>query len=198
MGRLMNLLKQPENSTPLDDISGLIPSHITTKKQLDLWETENILKASQKHLGKKYRGEINQIWLKKVHHDMFDDTWEWAGIFRKNNLNLGIDFRQIPVEIKKLTDDVQYWSVNKTFGIFEQSVRLHYRLAHIHAFSNGNGRHARLIQDIFLYNNDHQRPRWPSEELISKSSIRKKYIECLKSADKNDYMPLLEFVKGLY
>jgi Fic-DOC domain mobile mystery protein B len=197
MGGLMRLLKQPENSTPIGDISDLIPAHILTKKELDLWESENILKASRKYLGKKHRPGITTEWLKKVHRDMFDDTWKWAGNFRQSNLNIGIDRAHIAVEMKKLCDDVNYWNKNGTYSILEQSTRLHFRLAYIHAFPNGNGRHARLVQDIFLYYNDHGRPQWPSEELLRKSPIRKDYIDCLKSADKGDYKPLLEFIRKL-
>jgi hypothetical protein len=42
-----------EDSTPIDDISGLIPGHISTKKELDVWEAENVLHAVSKYLSKK-------------------------------------------------------------------------------------------------------------------------------------------------
>lgn len=189
--------RNAEGSTPITDISGLIPEHIITQAQLNEWEKNNIITAQQKYLGRRRSRSFDTGFFRQVHCDMFDGTWDWAGKFRTCNYNLGVDFHQVPAEIKKLVDDVKYWLANKTFCILEQSVRLHHRLVHIHAFPNGNGRHARLVQDIFLFNNDHPLPGWPSQDIINKTSIRKDYIDCLRSADKNDYKPLLKFIKTL-
>jgi len=190
-------LRDIDGSTPIADCSGLIPGHITTQAQLNEWEKTNIIAAQKKYLARRRKYAFDSGFFRAVHRDMFDATWEWAGIFKKCNFNLGIDFHQVPVEMKKLSDDVKYWLKNETFGILEQSVRLHHRLVHIHAFQNGNGRHARLIQDIFLFNNEHPLPSWPSGEIIEKTDIRSRYIKALKSADKGGYLPLLKLIKGL-
>jgi len=186
-----------EGSTPIADCSGLIPGHITTLAQLNEWEKNNIIAAQKKYLTRRRKHAFDSGFFRAVHRDMFDATWEWAGIFRKCNFNLGVDFHQIQIEIKKLSDDVKYWQDKKTFGLLEQSTRLHHRLVQIHAFQNGNGRHARLIQDIFLFNNNHPLPSWPSGEIIEKTDIRSRYIKALKSADEGEYKPLLKFIKKL-
>ena len=49
-----------EDSTPIDDISGLIPGHISTKKELDVWEAENVLHAVSKYLSKKTAFELSE------------------------------------------------------------------------------------------------------------------------------------------
>ena len=64
-------------------------------------------------------------------------------------------------------------------------------------FENGNGRHARLVADIILYNANHPMPNWPDKEMVDNSNIRKNYINALKSADNGDYNPLTEFTSGL-
>ena len=188
--------EKPEDSTLLSDISGLIPSHISTQEQLNEWEAGNIQNAVKKYLSKRVYLEITTAWLKKLHFHMFDDTWTWAGKFRTHNPNLGIDHKQINIELKKLTDDINYWK-KSNMNILEQSVRIHHKLVRIHPFPNGNGRHARLVADIFLFNNNHPLPQWPDEELIRKTTIREKYIKALKKADDLNYKPLINFTKSL-
>jgi len=188
----------PENATPVEDVSGLIPTHITTKEQLNEWEVNNILKAAERYLTKRVQRIITVDFIKKVHKDMFDDSWEWAGQFRKRDLSIGIDWHKIQIEVKKLADDIEFWRKGKSdLNIFEQSVRMHHRLVKIHPFLNGNGRHARMIADIFLFSCGHKMPIWPSHEIISSTDIRKRYISALNKADKNDYRPLEKFTKEM-
>ena len=194
----MTLFDAPENATPVEDASGLIPTHITTKEQLNEWEVNNILKAAERYLTKRLKRIITVDFIKKVHKDMFDDTWEWAGQFRKRYLSIGVDWHKIQVEVKKLADDIEFWGKGKSdLNIFEQSIRIHHRLVKIHPFLNGNGRHARMIADIFLYSCRHKMPIWPSHEIISSTDIRKRYINVLNKADKNDYRPLEKFTKEM-
>lgn len=194
----MPIFKSTEGATPIDDVSELIPTHITTKAELDEWEAANILKAVRKYLSAKNKPKITAEWLKKVHKDMFDETWAWAGKFRTKNTNVGVDFQHIQEEVKKLVDDIDFWQKNVGGpGIFEQSVRIHHRLVLIHPFANGNGRHARLVADKFLFSHGEKLPSWPDAELIKKTDIRTKYIRALRSADRGDYKSLEEFTRGL-
>ena len=57
---------------------------------------------------------------------------------------------QIPVRLYPLLQDVEYWIEQKTYATDEIAVRFHHKLVWIHLFSNGNGRHARLMTDIFV------------------------------------------------
>jgi Fic-DOC domain mobile mystery protein B len=190
-------LKYPEGATPIEDFSGLIPRHITNKKQLDEWETENILQAAAKYFGGKRTFKINTEFFRKIHRDMFAQTWKWAGEFRKNDFNIGINWHAIPVEMKKLCDDLVFWKEKRSFDIMEQSVRLHHRLVKIHPFVNGNGRHARFSADLFLHYHKQPLPEWPNDRLIKLTDIRKKYISALIKADNGDYSALLDFTKRL-
>ncbi len=89
------LIEDITGATPIDDISDLIPSHISTHSELNEWEAANILKAVKKYLTEKRNIEINLSWLKNVHKEMFGETWTWAGEFRQKNLNLGVDWHNI-------------------------------------------------------------------------------------------------------
>lgn len=193
----MKGFEQPQGATPMDDLSGLIPAHITTQQQLNEWEAENILHAYKKYFGRMRRFKAEAAFFKKIHKEMFGETWKWAGEFRRVNMNIGVDWQQIPVQVRNLCDDIKYWLDKCPFDVLEQSVRLHHRLVTIHAFMNGNGRHARFMADLFLYYHKKPLPVWPSEELIASSDLRTKYIDALKAADTGDYSELLSFTKNL-
>lgn len=194
----MLFFKNVEDNTILSDTAGLLPAHISTQEQLNEWEALNILNASKKHFAAKVKLIVSADWFKQVHRDMFCETWKWAGKFRKKDLNIGVSWYSISEQVKLLVDDIKYWQTGKgKFSIFQQSVRIHHRLVKIHPFVNGNGRHARLTADIFLYHHDEKLPDWPDKKLIDNSNVRKNYITALKAADNGDYSLLEKFIKGL-
>lgn len=194
----MPLIENVPGATPVDDVSDLIPTHITTRSELNEWEAANILKAVQKYLTAKKSRTLDVAWLKKVHKDMFDETWKWAGKFRQKNYNPGIDWHNIPDQVKILVDDIAHWEKEqRSMDALEQSIRIHHRLVKIHPFVNGNGRHARLVTDIYLFDRGHKLPTWPDKALIEESDIRKRYILALQEADKGNYKPLEKFTADL-
>ncbi len=194
----MPILNSFEGATPLEDVSDLIPTHILSRDELNEWEAANILKASRRFMARRKEAKITIEWLKSVHRAMFDDTWAWAGKFRRKNFNIGADWHLIPEQMKSLVDDINFWEeADNSLNLFEQSVRIHHRLVKIHPFINGNGRHARLVSDIFLYTHNEKLPKWPDKELIDKSDVRKKYIFALQAADKGNYKLLETFIHNL-
>jgi len=193
----MPIFEYIDGATPIDDPSGLIPN-LYTKAELDEWEAANILKATRKYLSgrNKFRADIE--WLKKVHKEMFDDTWEWAGKYRDSNVGIGVDWPLIPEKVKNLVDDIKFWgNDNSGLTLFQQGIRIHYRLVGIHPFKNGNGRHARLIADIFLRAHNEKLPNWPDFKLIKEKNMRDEYIRALREADKGNYKTLEEYTKDL-
>jgi len=74
--------------------------------------------------------------------------------------------------------------------------RFHHRLVKIHPFSNGNGRHSRLMTDILLHNLKQSRFSWGKEHLTNTNGTRDEYIQALKQADKGNYIPLSHFVRS--
>ncbi len=144
--------EQATGETLLEDASWLIPGHITTKQELNAWESSNILDAVRKYLSKRTGFRIDEGWLKKLHKYMFNRTWKWAGKYRDCRLNIGIEPADIPIEVRKLSDDTAYWDKHNIYDEYERSARIHHRLVKIHPFYNGNGRHARLAADIYLFN----------------------------------------------
>ncbi len=183
---------EPDGATPVDEDEAvhLIPKHIRTRDELNVWEQENILLAASWSLN--VRGSIvDEAQVRGLHKRMFDKTWRWAGRYRTSDKNLGVPWSQIPAEVKKLVDDGRFWLENDVFSIDEIALRLHHRLVLIHPFSNGNGRHARIWSDIILRQEGRPAFTWHNADLDQASEARKAYIDALRSADRNDYVPLI-------
>ncbi len=171
--------------------AALIPKHLMTIKDLNEWESNNILDAQHTYFYTPKKRVFTSDLIQKLHKAMFGSTWTWAGIYRNHNIKTGSDYTRISKDIYELCIAHAHWQ-NKQMNIIEQSVRLHHALSNIRAFEGGNLRHARMMADLLLYTTGHKRPAWPDAEAIKKTDFMKKYGDSMKLADKGDYGPLLE------
>jgi Fic-DOC domain mobile mystery protein B len=131
-----------------------------------------------------------------LHKRLFGDVWSWAGAFRKTGKNIGIDPIYIPIELRTLMDDTRYWADHGTYSASEAVIRFHHRLVQIHPFSNGNGRHARIMADTVLSRVYAAAPiNWAGGHDLQKMNERRAtYIAALKAADGGDIRPLITFI----
>lgn len=190
----------PEGATPIEDASGLLLEGVLNYAALNAAETENILNAVNEHLRpRKRRGALwlTEDYVRRVHGDMFDGVWAWAGRYRAAELNIGVPASRIREEIGKLCQDVAFWDAQKEnpLPLLERAVRLHHRLAWIHPFPNGNGRHARLMADIYFYVHGHKLTLWPSAAMGGAGDVRTAYLDALRKADNGDYGPLTDYTR---
>lgn len=190
----------PDGSTPLDpnEKQGLIPGHLKFQKELNEWEQQNIIQAELWLKSKKQSIEnvLKVQFINSLHKKMFDETWKWAGKFRKTEKNIGVLPHEISVNLHQLIGDVKYWIENNTYSQDEICVRLHHRLVWIHCFPNGNGRHARIYSDLVLETLGQPKFTWGRTDLSDSTKTRKKYIKALKAADNHDYNQLLAFARS--
>jgi Fic-DOC domain mobile mystery protein B len=194
---------QPTGATSGDDTSGLILVHLTTRTDRNAAEAEAIGLAYDKYVFEARRKKRGAQWLtddfiRTGHGDMFGSVWEWAGQYRKDKLNIGVDPNLIPEQIRLLCDDFSLWdSPTSVMPVLEVAARLQNRLTKIHPFRNGNGRHARLITDIFFHSRQHPLPQWPQIHLLSQGhKLRAQYITAMKIADQGDFSALIQFIEG--
>ena len=194
---------QPIGATPSGDVSGLILGHLSTPAARNAAEAEAISRAYDKHVFRARRKKQETEWLtddyiRRVHADMFGTIWEWGGQYRQTRLNIGVEPHLIREQIKLLTGDFFSWNeTNSTMPVVEIAARLQHRLTYIHPFINGNGRHARLLTDIFLYSRQHPIPQWPQIQLMAQGNqIRDQYIMAMKNADAGDLADLIEFIES--
>lgn len=191
-------LEYPPGATPLDpdDAVGLIPSHITTQGQLNEWEFQNVSEGAAWALSRKRSNLLTAEFARELHRRMFAKTWKWAGSIRKKETSPGIDPAHIPVELKKLFDDVAFQIREKSMPLDEIAARFHHRLTQIHPFSNGNGRHARLMTDLLLRENGVKPFDWGNADLVPPGDVRDRYIGALRAADGREYSMLFRFVRS--
>jgi len=187
--------------TPIseEEKEGLLIKSITTRGELDEFEQQNIEKAIEWTLTKKFTKEyiLSEELIKELHRRMLNDVWEWAGKFRKTNKNLGVDKFEIRVEIRKLIDDCNFWIENKTFGEDEIAIRFKHRIVKIHPFPNGNGRHSRLLADIIVEKIFNKSVfSWGKDNISKPGDTRKKYINSLHQADNGNINSLIEFSRS--
>ncbi|MEI8320751.1 MAG: mobile mystery protein B [Alphaproteobacteria bacterium] len=187
-----------EGATPFeaDEIHNLLQKHISTQKELDELEQRNIVQGSLWAFSEKRKNILTSSFLLKLHKKMFDEVWSWAGKQRDYQTNIGVAPHMISLEIAQLLGDVEFQIQSSTYHLDEIVARFHHRLVCIHPFRNGNGRHARLMADLLLYNQNQPIFTWGKDSLGSPTDLRKSYITALKSADKNDINSLLAFVRS--
>jgi Fic-DOC domain mobile mystery protein B len=95
-----------------------------------------------------------------------------------------------------LLDDARAWIGYKAYPPDEIAVRFHHRLVQIHPFPNGNGRHARLMADLFVMSLGAERFSWGSADLRDAGDVRERYIASLQAADNHDIGPLQAFARS--
>jgi Fic-DOC domain mobile mystery protein B len=195
----MPLLTTSDGNTPLspEEIEDLIPN-LATKEELNEWERENILLARTWALKNRTSAieMISDEYIRKLHHKMFDETWKWAGQYRKTEKNIGVRFHEIPERLAILFGDVRFWIENTTFSPDEIAIRFHHRLVFIHPFPNGNGRHGRLIADVLVMRLGAAAFSWGSKDLVKPGEARDEYLKALRAADHDDIQPLLKFSRS--
>lgn len=190
----------PDGATPLDadDLDALRLDWVTTRGELNLVERDNIVKA----LGRRqWRNAplgvlLDDFAIRTLHRDMFGDVWTWAGKYRSNELNLGIDPSQVSTAVRELVGDAGVWLHSATEEAADLAVcRLHHRLVQIHPFRNGNGRLARAYSDLVLRAVGRPAFGWGSQTNAEMKIVRGSYLAALRAADRGDLELLRTFVR---
>ncbi len=194
-------LEYIDGQTPLDEneIHGLKIPSITTKGELDEMEQNNIEEAQLWLLGRKlnYQQILTLEFILSLHKRMYGNVWNWAGEFRKTDKNLGIPFFQISTELKKLLEDTKFWIENNTYNPDEIAIRFKHCLVSMHCFSNGNGRHSRMMADILIEKVLKKEIfSWGMSNLSKENDIRSNYLKAIKLADQHDYSELMNFARS--
>ncbi|MDB4948918.1 MAG: mobile mystery protein [Gemmatimonadetes bacterium] len=186
-----------DGATPLDpdESEGLIPRHIATRGELNEAEEANIARGFAWGLKVLRRRDVlSESFVYDLHARMFGDVWGWAGAVRRSNKNIGIDRFRVRMAVRDLMADAAAWREGSVYVPDEAAVRLHHRLVWIHPFPNGNGRHARMMADLYMVR-ERRRPL-PWGPLADTGALRAAYVSALRAADRDDYRPLLEFARG--
>jgi Fic-DOC domain mobile mystery protein B len=194
-------LEYINGQTPLDDEEkeGLLIPSIATREELDEFEQQNIEEAFQWLVGKSFKAEkvFTEKLICDVHKRMFGQVWKWAGTFRFSQKNIGVDYWIIPQELNMLLGDALTWFEQEIYSADELAIRFKHRLVSIHCFSNGNGRHSRLMADIIIEKLFETDPfTWGEADLNKQGESRSKYLSTLKAADNGRIEDLVKFARS--
>ena len=198
MGLELNYM---DGQTPIseEEKDELLIKTIATRRELDEFEQQNIEAAIEWTLKNIFAVEkiLSIEFILEVHKRMFGNVWEWAGVIRKTNKNLGVDKYQVLPEVIKLLDDIRYWLGHQTYSHEEIAIRFKHRLVSIHPFPNGNGRHSRLCADILISHVFGKEVfTWGGHNLNDVGSSRRRYINAIYEADRGNIQPLVDFARS--
>ncbi|MBX3721302.1 MAG: Fic family protein [Turneriella sp.] len=155
---------------------------------------------------KAYAGEDMSIsMLLAMHRTVFQESWpDRAGVFRTHEVQISA-MQHRPPHASKISETLhqQFANINaelvalKTvsaenfWDIFSLSARLHYLVAGVHPFEDGNGRVARASGDyIYL--------RFGMFFDVITTDYRDKYLDALEESDFMDVTPLANFLQYSY
>jgi Fic-DOC domain mobile mystery protein B len=192
--------KPPQGATPLEpeQLEQLIPTHITTMGQLNEAEQLNVAAAALWAHSRHRSDVLTLAFMRSLHKRMFKDVWKWAGDFRTRVTNIGrVEAFEIPIRLSQVFDDARHWIGERVFEPDEIACRTHHGLTVVHAFPNGNGRHARLMTDVLMKNMGEKPFTWGSgADLGNAEDARGRYLTALRNADNHDFAALLKFVRS--
>lgn len=190
-------LDQPEDTPPLtpEERDGLIPSHVTLRRELNELEQQNILEADAWAFSRRIN-PVTEAFGRSLHRRMFGQVWRWAGRYRASNKNLGVERALILPRLYEALDQTRYWMEHQTFPPDEIGARYHHALVFIHPFPNGNGRWSRLMADILVVRLGQSRFTWGRRALLAANETRSAYIASLKAADDHDLRLSLAFARS--
>jgi Fic-DOC domain mobile mystery protein B len=193
--------EDPADATPLteEQRTGLKLGWVTTRAELNDVETDNVLAGVEKwhRRAPTLATLLDDTFVRNLHRDMFGDVWRWAGSYRTEETNIGVEFWRVPVAVRDLVADAAYWFVTgSTMAIDAAATRFHHRLVQIHPFPNGNGRHSREMTDLLLLAVGADPFTWGSNDLGPVSRTRGDYVRALQAADSGDYDELCTFVRS--
>ncbi len=193
-----HLLDGVDGATPLDpdDLNGLKFKHVSTRGELDQLEQAGITEGLKWLDKQKSPDVLSEYFVLELHKRLFGSVWKWAGTFRSTEKNIGVDPIQVAIQLRQLLDDAKYWVEHGIYAPKELAARFHHKLVFIHPFSNGNGRHARIMADAVL-TKLLNKPAidWAGDySLEAMNERRQQYIAALRAADRHDFSALLKFV----
>ncbi len=199
MGRLSD--GDDAGNTPLTDEAsqGLKPSWVATRSDLNEVEADNVAK------GYRWLTKTNPTpdqlltseFIRASHRQLFGDVWRWAGTYRQLDLNIGIDWGNVPTAVEQLVGNYIYQIEAAESGRHDEiCVSFHHHLVSIHPFLNGNGRHARACADALALALGRPVFTWGYSAINSPSETRRHYIDALRSADVGDIAPLIGFARS--
>lgn len=80
-------LEYPPGATPLNpnEVAGLKLKYISTQKELNAAEQDNILQGENWAFAQKRKEFLTEKFMRELHKKMFGHVWAWAGSYRTSD-----------------------------------------------------------------------------------------------------------------
>ncbi len=189
-----------QTEIPPEEAQGLRIS-ILNRAQLNDAESQNILSARRWAMRPgtwQQHRILSDEFGRLLHRRMFNRVWSWAGRYRTSPRTIGIEAHQITEAVHNALADAAAQLEFGAYPVDEVAVRLHHRLVVIHPWSNGNGRHARLMADVLIASRGGPALTWSGAVNLTQAPERRAaYLDAVRRADQQDFLPLLRFARGV-
>jgi excisionase family DNA binding protein len=164
---------------------------ISNKPLRDVLEARNHPEALKYVEDVAKSGQLKEEHLLNLHQIIMKGVVEDAGTYRRGEVQItGAKFipppsYEVPFKIRELV--AEYNRNPDELVPIELAAWTHHQLAHIHPFTDGNGRVARLLSNLILL-----RYGYPMAVILRVD--RKKYLDSLTEADAGDLAPFANFL----
>lgn len=186
------------NTINLDQARNLLEKGLTPKdKEIrEVYDVQNTEKVFLKLFNSKE--DINHAFIIKMHSGLVENIDARIGYRTSNVKVIQANFKSTPAPyVAEDMDTLIYWykeNKNKLHPLVLASI-FHHKFERIHPFMDGNGRTGRMILNYILIRNNYP-------PLVIHKKERSKYLNALRSADKNkldevkkeDYELLIDFI----
>ncbi|WP_099024087.1 Fic family protein [Mycolicibacterium palauense] len=137
---------------------------------------------------------LTDYFLKDLHACLYRDIWTWAGKWRTHDVNIGVAYEQIAVDLRNSLGTVLYrWENTDDWTPHELGIVAHAETVRIHPFVDGNGRTTRLLADLLFAAAQDSDPVLQYDWNVDKA----RYISLLRRYDiDRDVSQLAEFLEA--
>ena len=180
-----------ETPLPHDELTALLPHVVKVLEKpvsrAAVYDLEQAVQeqVSEDLLTAAFNGSLSldelltDYFVRDLHERLYGDIWSWAGRWRQRDVNIGVDPRQIAVELRSALDNIRYrWEHTDDWTAHELGLTTHAETVRVHPCTDGNGRTTRLLADlVFITAQD------PAEFQYNWDLDKGRYIELLRSFD---------------
>ncbi|MFC7246930.1 Fic family protein [Catellatospora aurea] len=150
-----------ETPVPDEELAALIPAvreflgeSVSKAAIYDLEQSEQLV-VTEQLLTEVLEGELGlddlltDHFVRRLHKMLYGNVWQWAGEFRRHEVNIGVAPEVIAVELRSCLGNIQWrWDHANDWTARQLGIATHAETVRIHPFTDGNGRSTRLLADL--------------------------------------------------
>jgi fido (protein-threonine AMPylation protein) len=150
-----------ETPLPHDELSALLPEVVEVLGEpvtrADVYDLEQAVQvqAEEELMPAAIDGSLSldhlltAEFVRHLHSRMYGSIWEWAGKWRRVELNIGVAPERIAVELRESLGTIAYrWAHTEDWSARALGIAVHAETVRVHPFVDGNGRTTRFLADL--------------------------------------------------